>query len=63
LTADRDLRRAVAELMVDVHLIPIELANYYAAQMDDFELVRRFQMYTGMELSVGSAFQEESQNG
>lgn len=48
----KNLRRTVSELMVDVHLIPRELADYHVAQMDQIELWRRFSMYTGTELSV-----------
>ena len=48
----RNLRRTISELMIDVHLIAPELAEYHVAQMDQIELWRRFSMYTGMELSV-----------
>jgi hypothetical protein len=50
--AERNLRRAVSELMVEVHLITPELADYHVARMDQVELRDRFRMYTGMELSV-----------
>ena len=48
----RNLRRTVSELMVEVHLIAPELADYHVARMDQVELWKRFSMYTGMELSV-----------
>jgi len=52
MTADRNLRRAVSELMVIVHLVTPELAEQHVAEMDQIELWRRFCMYTGMELSA-----------
>lgn len=50
--AERNLRRAVSELMVEVHLITPELADYHVERMDQAELWQRFVMYTGMELSA-----------
>jgi hypothetical protein len=50
--AERNLWRAVSELMVEVHLITPELADYHVARMDQVELRDRFRMYTGMELSA-----------
>lgn len=52
MTADRSLRQAVADLMVDVHLIPRELAAFHVSEMDDFEVAGRFSLYTGLELSA-----------
>lgn len=48
----KSLRSQVVDLMVEVHLIPRELAVYHVRRMDDIEIVRRFCMYTGMELSA-----------
>jgi hypothetical protein len=47
------LQECVAQLMVHVHRIPRELADYHVATFDVEELVRRLRMYSGMELSVG----------
>lgn len=58
MTADRNLRQAVAELMVDVHLIPRELADVHVAEMDDIEIAQRFRMYTGLELSASERNQK-----
>lgn len=49
----KSLRQSVVELMAEVHLLDLELASYFVAQMDDVEIQRRFYMYTGMELSAG----------
>lgn len=58
MTADRNLRRAVSELMVEIHLVSPELADQYVTEMDEVELRRRFHMYTGMELSVAERNQQ-----
>jgi hypothetical protein len=41
------LRETVRSLMVNAHGISPELAGSHVAAMDDEELRRRFQMYTG----------------
>jgi hypothetical protein len=46
------LRVEVRDLMVEIHLVSLELASSYVRQMDDPEIERRFQMYTGTELSA-----------
>jgi hypothetical protein len=45
-------RRAVAELMVQMHWISPDLADYHVSQMDFPELRRRVRFYLGMELSA-----------
>lgn len=60
MTADRSLRQAVTELMVEIHLIPLELAVYHVEQMDEIELHERFRTYTGTELS---AMERQPQSG
>jgi len=48
----RTLCRQIARSMIRVHRISPELARYHASQMDEAELLFRFQKYAGMELSV-----------
>jgi hypothetical protein len=48
----KTLRRKVSELMVRVHQIAPELADYHIVQMDEEELQQRLRRYSGMELSV-----------
>ena len=48
----KSLRSQVVDLMIEIHLIPRELAVYYVRRMDDIEIASRFCMYTGMELSA-----------
>lgn len=48
----KSLRQSVSELMVIIHLIDPELADFHVSQMDDVEVYERFQHYTGMELSA-----------
>jgi len=52
------LRVEVQELMVEIHLIPPDLATYHINQMDDPEIERRFHMYTGIELSAAGPKKE-----
>lgn len=50
-------RAQVVDLMVEIHLIPRELAEYQVVGMDEIEIARRFEMYTGMELSAAGRTQ------
>lgn len=56
----RSHRAEVLELMQIVHRMPLDVAEYFVAEMDDVEIERRFQMYTGMEFqSSGGASREQ----
>lgn len=52
------LRETITNLMVNVHLIPRELAEIHVTAMSDAEAKRRFRMYSrlrsGAELSAES---------
>lgn len=46
------LQRDISAAMVRIHRISPELADYHVAAMDLSELIRRFRLYAGAELSA-----------
>jgi hypothetical protein len=45
-------RPLLVRVMCSIHRISPELAGFHVSTFDDFEVLRRFRMYAGMELSA-----------